>query len=84
MDPMARALRVAVPGAWYHVMARGIDRRTIFHDEAYYRKFEGLLPILPERFGVRLHTYVLMPNRKMLKGDRTEQRPLRALERPTG
>ena len=59
---MARSLGVAVPGAWYHVMARGIDRRTIFLDEVYYRKFEGLLSILPERFGVRLHTYVLMPN----------------------
>jgi REP-associated tyrosine transposase len=59
---MARPLRVAVPGAWYHVVARGIDRRIIFPGEAYYRKFEELLAILPERFGARLHTYVLMPN----------------------
>jgi REP-associated tyrosine transposase len=59
---MARPLRVAVPGAWYHVIARGIDGRVMFPDEVYYRKFEGLLAILPERFGVRLHTYVLMPN----------------------
>jgi|SRR6516164_5540216 REP element-mobilizing transposase RayT len=59
---MARPLRVLVPGAWYHVMARGIERRTIYSDESYYRKFEELLANLPERFGVRLHTYVLMPN----------------------
>ena len=59
---MARPLRVALPGAWYHVIARGIERRVIFRDEAYYQRFEGLLAILPERFGVRLHTYVLMPN----------------------
>ncbi|HYY27551.1 MAG TPA: transposase [Chthoniobacterales bacterium] len=59
---MARPLRVVVPGAWYHVMARGIERRTIYSDESYYRKFEELLANLPERFGVRLHTYVLMPN----------------------
>jgi len=59
---MARPLRIAVPGAWYHVMARGIERRTIFRDEAYFQKFEGLLATLPERFGTRLHTYVLMPN----------------------
>ena len=36
--------------------------QVIFRDEAYYQKFEDLLAILPERFGVRLHTYVLMPN----------------------
>jgi len=59
---MARPLRVAVPGAWYHVIATGIERRAIFRDEAYYQKFEKLLATLPERFGVRLHTYVLMPN----------------------
>ena len=46
---MARPLRVAVPGAWYHVIARGIERRVIFRDEAYYQKFEDLLAILPER-----------------------------------
>jgi len=59
---MARSLRVVVPGAWYHVMARGIEGRTIYSAEGDYRKFEELLATLPERFGVRLHTYVLMPN----------------------
>ena len=59
---MARPLRVVVPGAWYHVMARGLERWTIYSDEGYYRRFEELLADLPERFGVRLHTYVLMPN----------------------
>jgi hypothetical protein len=34
-------------------MARGIEGRTIFSDEGYYRKFEELLAKLPERFGVR-------------------------------
>jgi putative transposase len=59
---MARPLRVVVPGAWYHVMARGIEGRTIYSGEGYYRRFEELLANLPERFGVKLHTYVLMPN----------------------
>jgi REP element-mobilizing transposase RayT len=40
---MARALRVLVPGAWYHVVNRGIERRLIFYGEAYYQKFEELL-----------------------------------------
>ena len=30
-------------------MARGIERRVMFPDEAYYRKLEELLAILPER-----------------------------------
>jgi REP-associated tyrosine transposase len=59
---MARPLRVAVPGAWYHVVARGIERRSIFRSEVYYRKFEVLLASLVERFGVSVHTYALMPN----------------------
>jgi putative transposase len=59
---MAWPLRVTIPGAWYHVIARGIERRAIFRGEFYYLKFAKLLATLPERFGVRLHTYVLMPN----------------------
>jgi putative transposase len=59
---MARPLRVAVPGAWYHVVARGIERRSIFRSEVYYRKFELLLASLVERFGARVQTYALMPN----------------------
>jgi REP element-mobilizing transposase RayT len=43
-------------------MARGIEGRTIYPEEGCYRKFLELLADLPERFGVRLHTYVLMPN----------------------
>jgi hypothetical protein len=37
---MARALRVLVPGAGYHVVNRGIERRLIFQGEAYFKKFE--------------------------------------------
>jgi putative transposase len=59
---MARALRVLVAGAWYHVVNRGIERRLIFHGEAYYKKFEELLELLVQQFGVRIHSYVLMPN----------------------
>ena len=43
-------------------MARGIEGRTIYPEEGHYRKFEELLADLPERFGLGLHTYVLMPN----------------------
>ena len=30
---MPRSLRIEFPGAFYHVMARGNRRETIFHDD---------------------------------------------------
>jgi putative transposase len=59
---MARALRVLVPGAWYHVVNRGVERRRIFYGEDYYRRFEELLERTVQQFGIRIHSYVLMPN----------------------
>jgi REP element-mobilizing transposase RayT len=55
-----RALRVLFPGAWYHVVNRGIERRVIFYGEAYYQKFEEVLGLLVQQYGVRIHSYVLM------------------------
>jgi REP element-mobilizing transposase RayT len=51
-----------VDGAWNHVTARGIDRRVIFTETAEYRHFQDLLSEMVERFLVRIHAYVLMPN----------------------
>jgi putative transposase len=59
---MARATRVDFPGAWYHVLNRGIERRAIFRSTRCCEKFIELLSSLPERFGVRLHGYALMGN----------------------
>ena len=36
---MARKLRVAYPGAIYHVMNRGDRREAIFHDDADRKRF---------------------------------------------
>jgi REP element-mobilizing transposase RayT len=59
---MARATRVDFPGAWYHVLNRGTERRAIFRSTRCCEKFIELLSSLPERFGVRLHGYALMGN----------------------
>ena len=59
---MARATRVDFPGAWYHVLNRGIERRTIFPTRRGNERFIELLSSLPERFGVQLHAYALMGN----------------------
>jgi REP-associated tyrosine transposase len=59
---MARPTRIDVEGGWYHVLNRGIERREIFKDETSYEHFLELLSKMPERFGVKVHGYVLMNN----------------------
>src|SRR5208283_3969210 len=59
---MARALRIQRPGGRYHVTARGNDRQDIFLDEGDHFHWLELLGELGERFGVRVHAYVLMDN----------------------
>jgi REP element-mobilizing transposase RayT len=44
------------------VTARGNERRAIFRDDQDRRHFLELLAELPERFGTRLHGWVLMEN----------------------
>ena len=59
---MARPLRVDIADGWYHITARGTDRRTIFTERREREHFLELLEALVNRYGVRLHAYVLMDN----------------------
>jgi putative transposase len=59
---MARHLPIEIPGGWYHIVIRGAESRSIFPDDASCDHFLERLSRLPERFGVRLHGYVLMGN----------------------
>jgi REP element-mobilizing transposase RayT len=59
---MARSARLELPRGWYHVINRGHQRRAIFRDPADYNNFLGRLAEFPDRFGVRVHSYVLLPN----------------------
>ena len=59
---MSRPLRIALEDWWYQVINRGIERRSIFRSAADYRHFVKLLAQLPERFGILIHCYALMPN----------------------
>ncbi len=59
---MARLARLEIPNGWYHVINRGHQRKVIFRDRHCYEDFLKRLGQFPERFGVRIHTYVLMPN----------------------
>jgi len=59
---MARPLRIEYPGAYYHVTARGNERKAIFRDVLDRKKFLVILSSSIEQFVVRLHAYVLMDN----------------------
>lgn len=49
-------------GGWYHVTARGNERRAVFRDERDRRHFLELLEEASERFVLRWHAYVLLDN----------------------
>jgi REP element-mobilizing transposase RayT len=55
MSGVARPVRVDVEGGWYHVTARGIERRPIFEDVRDHDHFLELLPAMVERYGVEVH-----------------------------
>lgn len=59
---MARSLRIEVQGGWFHVTSRGQNRDRIFRDIGDAINFTERLAELPERFGVEVHAYVMMPN----------------------
>ena len=57
---MSRSLRIEHVGGWYHVTARGNERKAIFREDWDRAHFLELLERMTERFAVRLHCYVLM------------------------
>lgn len=59
---MARKPRIEFAGAFYHVIARGNRRATIFHDDADSLAYLDRLERYRRRDGVTLHAYVLMTN----------------------
>lgn len=59
---MARPLRIEYGGAFYHITARGNERKRIFFGKSDYDRFKEYLLEAQEKFGYRLHCYVLMGN----------------------
>lgn len=59
---MARKPRVHFPGAFYHVISRGNQGQTIFHDDADRRHYLSLLREVKTRYGWKYYAYVLMGN----------------------
>ena len=59
---MARPLRINRPELWYHVTARGTDRKEIFRQESDRWHWLELLAEFIHLFRLKLHAYVLMSN----------------------
>ena len=59
---MSRPLRIDTQDGWYHVTARGWERRELFWDERDAGHFLELLEEMVSRYQIVLHAYVLMGN----------------------
>lgn len=59
---MARSLRIEYPGAFYHVIQRGIERKAIFSSDIDREKFFSYLNASFLAYKSVIHTYVLMSN----------------------
>src|SRR5262245_7521982 len=77
---MARPLRIERPGGRYHVTARGNERRAIYRDDRDRLRFLELLGEARERYGVRVHAYVLMDNHFHLLVETPEANLSRAMQ----
>jgi putative transposase len=59
---MARPLRIEYPGAYYHVMNRGLSRRAIFLEDKGRERFLDLLSDIARLWKIEIYTYCLMDN----------------------
>lgn len=59
---MARLPRLTVPGYPHHIIQRGNNRQPIFASTEDHQKLLGLLEEFSKKFGVAIHSYVLMSN----------------------
>jgi putative transposase len=59
---MARLPRLTVPGYPHHIIQRGNNRQPIFASTEDFQKLLALLEEFAKKFGVAIHSYVLMSN----------------------
>ena len=59
---MPRPPRLEYPNAFYHVMNRGRNRETIFHDEWDFKLFLDIIAESVDKFNIVVHCYCLMDN----------------------
>jgi len=59
---VARPLRIAYPGAFYHITSRGNEKKKIFKRQSDRKKFISYLESATERYGALIHVFCLMTN----------------------
>ena len=59
---MARPLRIEYPGAFYHVINRGLSRRNIFMEDKGRQSFLDLLSDITRLWKVKIYAYCSMDN----------------------
>ena len=59
---MARLPRLTLPGYPHHIIQRGNNRQAIFNTVADYQYLLNLIAENAQKFGVNIHSYVLMTN----------------------
>ncbi|MDA8429049.1 MAG: transposase [Geobacteraceae bacterium] len=59
---MARPLRIAYPGAFYHVTSRGNEQKDVFKSRRDRENFLEYLASATQRYGAVIHAYCLMSN----------------------
>ena len=58
---MPRKPRIEIPG-YYHVLNRGVERRSVFLEPEDYEHFIELMCSYARDFGIQIHNYCLMSN----------------------
>ena len=59
---MSRPLRITYPGAFYHITARGNEKKPVFKSRRDREKFLEYLGSASERYNAVIHIYCLMDN----------------------
>ena len=59
---MARPLRIAYPGAYYHITSRGNEQKSIFKSKRDRERFLGYLKSATERYDAVINVFCLMDN----------------------
>jgi putative transposase len=59
---MPRLPRIFIKGAIYYVTCRGIHHQNIFKDKKDYEMFLELLQKYSQQYGIKLFSYVLLPD----------------------
>ena len=77
---MARPLRIEKVGGWYHITARGNERKPIFRNDADRRHFLEAVTEMVGRFRLCLHCFVLMDNHYHLLVELREPNLSRAVQ----